>query len=90
MFRRPIVRGLVAAAATVVLAVTSWAILRPTMRLEDVDRSGRVDVLDAYLVAKALDGGGEVPARYDVTSDGVVNDADIARIMDASVALERS
>jgi hypothetical protein len=54
---------------------------------EDVDRSGRVDILDAFVVARLIDVQGhldDAPA-YDVNGDGAVDRADVDRIAMAAV-----
>ena len=53
---------------------------------EDVDRSGRVDILDAFVVAKLVDLQGHLdnPA-YDVNGDGVIDRDDVDRIATAAV-----
>ena len=56
-------------------------------RVEDVDRSGQVDILDAFVVAKLVDLQSHLdhPA-YDVNRDGKVDRADVDRIATAAVA----
>ena len=53
---------------------------------EDVDRSGRVDILDAFVVARLVDLQGQLDNRpYDVNGDGTVDQADVDRIATAAV-----
>jgi hypothetical protein len=54
----------------------------------DVDGSGRVDILDAYLLALRIEGGAGAGRRFDVHGDGVVDRADVERIARLSVAVE--
>ena len=56
-------------------------------RAEDVDHSGRVDILDAFVVARLIEVQGQLdrPAAYDVNGDGAVDRADVDRIAMAAV-----
>jgi hypothetical protein len=55
---------------------------------EDVDRNGKVDILDAFVVAKLIEVQGELVRKYDVNGDGKVDQADVDRI--AVVAVDTS
>ena len=55
-------------------------------RAEDVDRSGKVDILDAFVVAKLVDLQGHLDNQaYDVNGDGKVDRSDVDRIAVAAV-----
>ena len=56
-------------------------------RPEDVDRSGRVDILDAFVVARLVDLQDHLDDQpaYDVNGDGKVDRADVDRIAMAAV-----
>ena len=54
---------------------------------EDVDHSGKVDILDAFVVAKLVETGKQVEATYDVNGDGKVDQSDVDRIARAAVAV---
>lgn len=55
-------------------------------KAEDVDHSGRVDILDAFVVARLIDVQGELDRQaYDVNGDGKVDRADVDRIAMAAV-----
>jgi hypothetical protein len=54
---------------------------------EDVDHSGKVDILDAFVVAKLVETGKQVEAAYDVNGDGKVDQSDVDRIAHAAVAV---
>lgn len=86
-----------AAAAGLLLAVTLWA-LRPTPRqgptplkatqiTHDVDANGRIDILDAFIVARALDHNQPTSPAWDVNADGAVDHADVTNIAQAAVSL---
>jgi hypothetical protein len=55
----------------------------------DFDASGRVDVWDAYLVARALAGGAELSRVLDLDHDGVVTRADADLIAQRAVEVVR-
>jgi len=54
---------------------------------EDVDHNGKVDILDAFVVAKLVETGKKVDEAYDVNGDGKVDQADVDRIAHAAVAV---
>jgi hypothetical protein len=57
---------------------------------EDIDGNGRVDILDAFALARSIrDGGGGGRAEWDVTGDGRVDEADVKAIAAAAVRLEQ-
>jgi hypothetical protein len=89
-----------AAAAAVFMAVTlSWQGLTvrrrpepqraPAAASEDVDGNGRVDILDAFSLARHLEAGEHTGPQWDVTGDGAVNRDDVDRIAFAAVDLRR-
>ena len=53
---------------------------------EDVDHSGKVDILDAFVVAKLVETGKQIDAAYDVNGDGKVDQSDVDRIAQSAVA----
>jgi hypothetical protein len=90
-----------AAAAAIVLAVVAFrdrgtAPTGPVAATQgavspvpgDIDHSGRVDVLDAYALAKRVEAGG-IPGRgEDVNGDGVLDRADVDRVAAMAVSVE--
>src|SRR5262245_56063560 len=79
---RPIRRlrpWLVAAGAAAALLLVRRQRLPPTAG-EDFDGNGRIDVLDAYRLALALQRGDAVPARCDLDGDGRVDRRDVDAI----------
>jgi len=56
----------------------------------DIDRSGRVDILDAFRIAIALDRNEPTESAWDVTGDGLITVADVDTIAQAGVALGES
>ena len=55
----------------------------------DLDRDGRVDILDAFAVARQLKQGGTRNLQLDVNGDGVVDERDVAAIAARAVKLEQ-
>lgn len=99
-FRRVLRIGGAAAAAAAVAAVvllSVWVQHRPARPVPvvarasvkgDVNGDGRVDVLDAFLVARAVDRHQPTQPTWDLTGDGVVDRADADRI--AALAVQVS
>lgn len=56
----------------------------------DIDRSGRVDIIDAFRVARALDRSLPVESAWDVSGDGLVDSTDVDAIAHAGVSLGES
>ena len=84
-----------AAAAAIMLAVL-WmhstsappaAPLQLAAGREDVDGNGRVDILDAFTLARRLKTPAAIQPAWDVTGDGRVDDADVDAIAMAAVRL---
>jgi hypothetical protein len=57
--------------------------------IEDIDRNGRVDILDAYVLARSLKSAGAVDQKWDVNADGVVNGKDIDAVAASAVRLKK-
>ena len=82
-------RPLAAAAALLIGLGGAWfAIDRRPAIPGDVDRSGRVDIVDAYALAVHLRSGQKVEAVFDVNGDGTVDERDVEEIARRSVALK--
>ena len=62
---------------------------RPFTR-EDINRDGRVDVLDAFALARRIDTGGTLDRRWDVNGDGRVDRADVNAIAARAVSLAQA
>ncbi len=73
-----------AAAAAIMLAVL-W--MHSPSAPEDIDGNGRVNILDAFTLARHLDSTAALQSRWDVTGDGRVDDADVDAIAVAAVRL---
>ena len=57
----------------------------PTQQREDVDHDGKVDILDAFVVAKLIEARGQLDRTYDINGDGRIDGADVDRIAMAAV-----
>ena len=84
-----------ALAASLILAVwvarTSLSPSNSNSRLahEDVNHDGRVDILDAFQLARQIKLGQSVPTEFDLNHDGKVDAADIELIARQAVKLEK-
>ena len=86
-----------AAAAAVLLVVLSvWPGRRPSglPAVEsgpsmDLDESGRVDILDAFLLARSIGADRPLREEWDVNRDGVVDQGDVNFIGGSAVSLQR-
>jgi hypothetical protein len=81
-------RPLAAAAAILIGVGAVWFAmgLRPVVP-GDVDRSGRIDIIDAYALAVRLRSGQKLELVYDVNGDGKVDERDVEEIARRSVAI---
>ena len=86
-----------AAAALLLLAVIPQFFKRPapvqgrdsTFARGDLNHDGRVDILDAFALARQLKQGGTRNLQLDVNGDGVVDERDVAALAARAVKLER-
>ena len=58
-----------------------------TTRAMDIDRSGRVDIIDAYLMSRRLGTRAVAPRSWDFDRDGAVGEADVKAVAMQAVAL---
>ncbi len=77
------------AAAAVLLAVILWPGLRwvPAGR-GDIDGNGRVDILDAFTLARNIEAPDGVKKEWDLNGDGVVDRTDVDTVALAAVSLK--
>ena len=96
--RRLWVAGISAAAAVVLLAVVlsgPWRTESTILSVDavqmpaDVDGNGRIDILDAYRLARHVEGAGSPDMRWDQNHDGAVNAADVDLVASAAVRLDK-
>ena len=92
--RRPILLRPVTLAAAAALLMAALLLLQQrttsTVRLarEDFDGHGRVDVLDAYRLALALERHDRIAPQFDLDSDGLVDRRDADRIAARAVSIK--
>ncbi|HEX4796463.1 MAG TPA: dockerin type I domain-containing protein [Humisphaera sp.] len=74
-----LVGGSIAAALLIAWGVTSMVHRTPSQmaQLGDVNRDGRIDILDALVVAQAIKSGGKLDPAWDINHDGVVDQKDV-------------
>lgn len=78
----------VAAAAIALLVLRAWPHRSgPSYAAGDLNRDRRVDILDAFAIARALDRDQPLPPDYDVNHDRVIDRRDVAAAAHAAVAL---
>jgi hypothetical protein len=88
--------GLVAAAAAIVLLMLArgpGATTNPVATAQlrgDINLDGQLDVIDALVLARQLDGGGADVTRADLNRDGTVDHADVEWISSAIVSVRRT
>ncbi len=96
--RRLWVAGISAAAAVVLLAVVlsgPWRTDSTILSVDavemsaDVDGNGRIDILDAYRLARHVAGAGSLDMRWDQNHDGAVNADDVDLVASAAVRLDK-
>jgi hypothetical protein len=77
--------GPVAAAAVIIFAVIFMNQGTPA----DIDRNGRVDILDAFKLAKQIQSENTVNKKWDINGDGLVDNDDVQTIAYAAVSLDK-
>jgi hypothetical protein len=77
--------GPVAAAAVIIFAVIFMNQGSPA----DIDRNGRVDILDAFKLAKVIQNEKTVNKKWDINGDGRVDNGDVDLIAKAAVSLDK-
>lgn len=93
---RPVIRfpQWLAAAAVVALAALIASLLFPSkhaasLAREDINHDGRVDVLDAFALARQLQRGAITDQKLDFNADGVVDQKDIDAVAARAVKVEK-
>jgi hypothetical protein len=56
---------------------------------DDIDNSGKVDILDAFKLAKFIQSGKSIDKKWDINGDGRVDDGDVKTIAYAAVSLNK-
>ncbi len=89
--------GPVAAAAAIIICAYVFVNQKaPVAKLQtsvksniDIDSSGRVDILDAFKLAKYIQSENTVNKKWDINGDGRVDDDDVQTIAYAAVSLDK-
>ncbi len=55
----------------------------------DIDRNGRVDILDAFKLARHIESANRTDKKWDINEDGVVNRKDVDLVALAAVRLDK-
>lgn len=58
-------------------------------RAVDIDRNGRVDILDAFKLARHVESAGHTEKKWDINGDGLVNSNDVDLVASAAVRLDK-
>ncbi len=94
---RPFLSWLAAATAVIVAVALHFARFNPStptnpaaFAKEDINHDGRVDILDAFAVARQLKHGPVSDRRLDVNGDGVVDERDTQMIATEAVKLDKA
>ncbi|MBC8468274.1 MAG: hypothetical protein H8D56_02280 [Planctomycetes bacterium] len=90
----------IAAAAAVIIFAFSLNLTQETgpttsqspvleARAVDIDRNGRVDILDAFKLARYVESAERIDKKWDINGDGFVNSNDVDLVASASVRLDK-
>ena len=78
------------AAACVFVACAAWLLTtRPHYARDDLNRDGKVDILDAFALARQLKSSAHLSSTLDINGDGVVDGRDVALIAAHAVQLKK-
>ena len=58
-------------------------------RAVDIDRNGRVDILDAFKLARYVESAERTDKKWDINGDGFVNSNDVDLVASAAVRLDK-
>jgi len=75
------------AGACVAVALIAHVLIPRQFAREDLNRDGKVDILDSFALARQLKNGSSLPAFLDVNGDGVVDERDVNTLASQAVAL---
>ena len=88
-----------AAAAVIILAFSLDLTKQPdpktdsfsisNTQAEDIDRNGRVDILDAFKLARHIESTGRTEKEWDFNGDGLIDHSDVDMVAYAAVRLDK-
>ena len=92
--RRILRWGSVAVAAMVLIAVARFNFMEkihtPQVAIVgDINNDGRVDILDAFVVARGIAHHEQLPAAWDVNGDGVIDQKDVDLLAQMAVTVSK-
>jgi len=99
--RRPVLRWVASAAAVAAVIILTFSLnLTKEPRLSsdsciraeaqaDIDRNGRVDILDAFTLARHVESTSRPELKWDINGDGLVNRDDVDSVAFAAVRLDK-
>ena len=90
----------IAAAAAVIILAFSLDLTKQTgpttdrfllskAQAVDIDRNGRVDILDAFKLARHIESAGNTETKWDFNGDGLINHSDVDVVALAAVRLDK-
>jgi hypothetical protein len=98
-FRWAVLWKVAAAAAIVILAFSLDLTNKPAPTIKhsvrtgtqttDIDLNGRVDILDAFTLARQIKQAGHTESEWDVNGDGFIDDNDVDIVALAAVRLDK-
>lgn len=60
-----------------------------TMQAADIDQNGRVDILDAFKLARQIESAGPTEKNWDINGDGLIDRGDVDVVAFAAVRLDK-
>jgi len=90
----------IAAAAAIIILAFSLDLTKQTgpttdrfllseTQAKDIDRNGRVDILDAFKLAKNIESAGNTQIKWDFNGDGLIDRSDVDVVAFAAVRLDK-
>ncbi len=90
----------IAAAAAVIILAFSLDLTKQTgpatdsfllskAQAVDIDRNGRVDILDAFKLARHIESAGNTETKWDINGDGLIDRSDVDVVAIAAVSLDK-
>ena len=88
-----------AAAAVIILAFSLDLTKQPAPTIDnfsfskaqaiDIDRNGRVDILDAFKLARHIESAAHTETKWDLNGDGLINRSDVDMVALAAVHMDK-